>query len=211
MPVRQVVKPTKTTVRYIVQSIKNAMGIECESGLERDLALVLEFSPLVAFYEEQPQKFQIPAEPKAFTTIPDMRVTLINGEERLLEAKYARSAKKLEVRHQQVEKHLKTLGYRYQVLTERHIRPNQIVIDNCLYLNGFRSRSKRSAEELSIYVPKGTFRLEELIEILGDSQLAMELIARQLIYHDFTKILSQKSELRACRLGDFDFLTPFFI
>lgn len=211
MRVRKVVMRSRVTVRYIVQSIKNAMAIECESGLERDLALVLEFSPRVASYQEQPKEFQISAEPKAFTTIPDMLVTLSNGDKRFLEAKYARSAKKLEERHQQVEKHLKTLGYRYQVLTENDIRPNQIVLDNCLYLNGFRSRSKRSTEELSRYVPKGTFSLKELIEILGDSQLAMELIARQLVYHNFTKILSQKSELRACRPGDFDFLTPFFI
>lgn len=211
MQVRKVVTRSKVTVRYIVQSIKNAMAIECESGLERDLALVLEFSPWVDSYKEQPEKFQIPTEPKAFTTIPDMLVTLTNGDKRFFEAKYARSAKKLEGRHQLVAKHLETLGYRYQVLTENDIRPNQIVIDNCLYLNGFRSQSKRSAEELSRYVPKGTFSLKELIERLGDSQLAIELIARQLIYHDFKKILSQKSELRACRPGDFDFLTPFFI
>jgi hypothetical protein len=209
MPVRNVVLRTKTTTRYIVPSYKNGRDIQCESGLERDLMLLLEFSPQVVRYEEQPQVFRIHAEPKYFNATPDVKVSLDSNESNFLEVKYERKAQKLAEKHQQIAGHLKSMGYRYQVVTEKHIRPSQIVLDNCLILNGYRTQIQRSKDEMSNYVPGGTFTLRELIEKLGDSQLAMTLIAQQLIYHDFTKILSQKSELRASEPGDFDFLLPF--
>lgn len=80
MPVRNVSKRTMNTVRYLVPSAKNNRVVHCESTLERDMALRLEFAPNVVAYEEQPERFRIPFEPKSYSTIPDFKVTLDTGE-----------------------------------------------------------------------------------------------------------------------------------
>lgn len=58
---RKVVTRSKMTHRYLVISPKNKRTVECESGLERDFALLLEYSRNVRSYYEQPRKFRIPA------------------------------------------------------------------------------------------------------------------------------------------------------
>lgn len=209
MPVRSVIKRTKTSVRHGVASYKNSRRIGCESNLERDLALLLEFSPNIVTFEEQPQRFLIPGIPASFHTTPDFAVTLDTGEIIMVEVKYMRKAIELSDRHEQIAEHLSGLGFRYFVLTERHIRFSQTVLDNCLYLKGFKSRKYHAVAELRDLVPTRELTLSELIESVGDETIAAGLIAHQLVHHDFNKNLGPKSLLRPARENDFNYMTDW--
>lgn len=61
-PVRKTVTDRQQTTRYLTHSLKNNRTIGSESGLERDMTLLLEFSTGVLSYLEQPERFTITTE-----------------------------------------------------------------------------------------------------------------------------------------------------
>lgn len=94
MPVRKVVLPTGRKVRGYFPSKKMGRMIEWESPLERDAIVLLEFSPGVVSFQEQPRKviFYIGGVPHVY--FPDFEVVLTNGKVIDVEVKPALKLKK---------------------------------------------------------------------------------------------------------------------
>lgn len=208
MPIRNVTQRTRTTVRYKVPSPKNGRVIAGESGLERDLILRLEFAPNVVAFEEQPARFKIPGTPKDFHTTPDIAVTLDSGEIHYVEVKYARTAKKHSEKLNAIRKHLASKDIEYRVMTELNIRRSQAVLDNCLYLTGFKGQSIGRLSELRKLIPEYSTTVQELSRKAGSVFPVMEMIAHQLVFFDFNQPLRVDSRIRPLLKGDYGDFYP---
>lgn len=202
MPVRKTSQRTKTTVRHLVNSSKVGRVVECESNLERDLALLLEFSTNVVSFEEQPLRLTIPASPKSFQTTPDFSVLLDTRETELLEVKYQSQANKHAERLEVIKRHLATQGMVYRVMTEKSIRASRMVLHNCQYLKSFKKLDGVTLDQLKALAPKHPIRLDQLIEQVG-SDTAIQIIAHQLVFFDYDTPLNPKTILRPSLPGDF--------
>lgn len=207
MPIRDVTKRTKNTVRYLVPSPKNGRVITCESTLERDMILRLEFAPEVVSYEEQAKRIQVPFLPKAFNTIPDFEVVLMTGEIIYIEVKYKSSALKRIDRLMATEAHLQEIGFAYHVMTEKEIRPCQMILSNLLYLKAFKERSANSIYELEESAPIKPTTFGELAGTLGRNTV-VEMIAHQLVFIDLYQPIQLNSIIKPLTDGDYDYLYP---
>jgi len=207
MPVRTVTQRTKTTCRYLIFSLKNDRVIACESKLERDMALRLEFAPNVLAYEEQPVTFVIPDDPD-FKTTPDFKVVLDTGELEYIEVKYEKHRQANLSRLRTVTRHLKGEGITYRVMTENDIRWPQVLIDNLLFLRWFRKVDDAEMQRFVRLMPESPVSFQELAGILGSNEAATKAIATQSIFHDFSQPIRKTSMLRPVEPADFDYLYP---
>lgn len=207
MPIRDVTKRTKNTVRYLVPSPKNGRVIQCESTLERDMILRLEFAPNVVSFEEQATRIRVPFLPKSFNTIPDFEVVLDTGEIIYIEVKYKNAVMKRIDRLSAAAKHLEDIGFEYHVMTEKEIRPCQTMLHNLLYLKPFKERSANSIEDLKAAAPRKPTTFAQLAERLGKNTV-VEMIAHQLVFIDLYQLIQSNSVIRPISDGDYDYLYP---
>lgn len=121
---RKVVKRSNHGHVYKFASQKCGRTIQLESGLEYDLAVILEFDPGVILFQEQPFQLEIIFDDKLRTVYPDLMVFRDDGSTQVIEVKPAEKAqlpnirKKFELEHQVLE----SVGYQFKVITEHDIR-----------------------------------------------------------------------------------------
>lgn len=121
-------------------------GVQVESTLERDFALLCRFDPSVASVEEQPVRIEYgDADGRARSYVPDFLVTYKGGRPvpRLVEIKYSTDpmlvSGQLEGRFAAARAYARRQGWRFQVVTELEIRAPRL--ENTTFLLPFRGRS----------------------------------------------------------------------
>jgi hypothetical protein len=125
---------------------KGRPGVQVESTLERDFALLCRFDRSVATVEEQPVRIEYDdADGRARSYVPDFLVTHKGGRPvpRLVEIKYSTDpmlvSGQLDGRFAAARAYARRLGWRFQVVTELEIRTPRL--ENATFLLPFRGRS----------------------------------------------------------------------
>lgn len=124
MAVRNVVTPSGRRVRGYFPSRKMGRLIAWESQLERDAILLLEFSPGVLRYREQPERVHFQLDGDAALYIPDFELELADGQMMHVEVKPAAKLEKPDIalRFEAIARHYARIGRGLRILTEAHIR-----------------------------------------------------------------------------------------
>ncbi|WP_239988687.1 TnsA endonuclease N-terminal domain-containing protein [Paramagnetospirillum kuznetsovii] len=120
-------------------------GVQVESTLERDFALLCRFDSAVVGIEEQPVRIEYDdADGRARSYVPDFLVTYRGGRPvpRLVEIKYSTDpmlvSGQLDGRFAAARTYARRQGWRFQVVTEREIRTPRL--ENATFLLPFRGR-----------------------------------------------------------------------
>ena len=121
---RQVISPSGGIMRGKFPSRKNGRMVHHEGMLELDAIYLLEASPQVVRYREQPITITYPDGNRARRYTPDLEVTLADGQSIWVEVKPAVFLLKDEVQHKLacVAKQLQRNEQRFVVLTEEVLR-----------------------------------------------------------------------------------------
>lgn len=103
-------------------SVKLGRVVQCESELEREAALLLDFIPTVRAYGEQPVRINYLADGEWRSHIPDFAV-LVENQITFVEIKFVKDVDaQVESRTRLLEKRLGSLGAIYCLATEHHLR-----------------------------------------------------------------------------------------
>lgn len=121
---RQVISPSGGIMRGKFPSRKNGRMVHHEGLLELDAIYLLEASPQVVGYREQPTTITYPDGDRVRKYTPDLEVKLASGELIWIEVKPAVFLQKEEVRHKLecVGSHLKRSGHAFVILTDDVLR-----------------------------------------------------------------------------------------
>jgi hypothetical protein len=139
-------------------SLKLGRMVACESLLEGDLVLLLEFSPGVLFYQEQPARIEYWDGGQMREYFPDFEICLIDGTQAHLEVKpLARLVKpKIASKFRAIAKHYQQLGKQFRIVTERELH-REPLRTNLRKLSYLRGRARRELPTTDV-----------LFRILGD-------------------------------------------
>ncbi|WP_242442720.1 TnsA endonuclease N-terminal domain-containing protein [Magnetospirillum sp. 15-1] len=157
-------------------------GVQVESTLERDFALLCRFDPSVAGIEEQPVRIEYDdADGRARSYVPDFLVTYRSGRPvpRLVEIKYSTdpmlTSGQLDGRFAAARTYARRQGWRFQVMSELEIRTPRL--ENATFLLPFRGRPVAAGlrEALRSVLRKGGPKnvaslADEMAEALGLSR-----------------------------------------
>lgn len=121
---RNVISPSGGIVRGKFPSRKTGRMIHHEGLLELDAIYLLEASPLVETYKEQPRTLYYPDAEKLRRYTPDFEVVLATGESVLIEVKPSRSLACTEVQQKLacISAHMRRLDQPFVTLDERALR-----------------------------------------------------------------------------------------
>lgn len=149
MPVRTVPKNYRSLTGLVPNTRTQSMTA-FESSLERDFLLLLDFHPDVEFFEEQPVKIVYhDANGRRRTYTPDVLVRYRNDRPQarhtkplLCEVKYRDDLRQHWVEYRPkfrvAQRYARQQGWRFQVVTERHVRTPYL--DNVKFLRPYRAR-----------------------------------------------------------------------
>lgn len=121
---RQVIRPSGGIMRGKFPSRKNGRMVHHEGLLELDAFYLLEVSPLVLGYREQPTTITYPDGDRVRRYTPDLEVTLRSGKLVWIEVKPAVFLRKKDIQHMLacVASHLKRSGQTFAILTDEVLR-----------------------------------------------------------------------------------------
>ena len=121
---REVISPSGGIMRGKFPSRKNGRMVHHEGLLELDALYLLEASPLVQSYREQPITIYYPDGARTRRYTPDLEVTLQTGQTVWVEVKPRRSLQNEEVRHKLscISAHLERSHQPFVVLTDEVLR-----------------------------------------------------------------------------------------
>jgi hypothetical protein len=124
MRVRKVVTRRGRRFRGYFPSVKMGRTVHWESLLEKDAQLLLELSPGVAAYQEQPEVIEYFDGEQMREYIPDLSVILHDGTVRHIEVKPADQLARpsIRVKYEAIAKHYQSIQLPYRVVTEDEIR-----------------------------------------------------------------------------------------
>lgn len=143
-----------------------------ESSLERDFLTLLEFNQMVGAYHAQPEVLEwTDGLGKRWRSVPDVRLSLRDGRERVVEVKYLRDAIETKTHHKHAGMHAAymTLGVSFQVVTEKVIRRQPRLSNVARILDGARRwRASEGVIDLPvIHDARERWTLEELARHLA--------------------------------------------
>lgn len=123
-PARNVVRPTGAIIRGKFPSRKTGRMVKYEGLLEWGALYLLEASPAVVRYTDQPETTGYPDGNRLRRYTPDFEVCLRDGSSLLIEVKPKANADKPEIRHKlnAAADFYARQGRTLQVLTDEHIR-----------------------------------------------------------------------------------------
>lgn len=106
--------------RMRIPSAKLDRMVECESILEGDAALLLEYSPGVLSYQEQPALIQYWDGEQMRDYYPDFEVVLLNGSRLHIEAKHSHklAKPKLANKYRAIAAHYQRTPIQYRIISE---------------------------------------------------------------------------------------------
>lgn len=169
MLARKVITRRGRRFRGYFPSTKLGRMVAWESLLERDAILLLEFSPGVSSYQEQPTLMQYADGTRIRDYYPDFELELTSGKRIHVEVKTAYQLSKPEIaaKYTAISEHYARLRHGYRIVTEAEIcrEPLQTNLRTLAYLVGRKGRTLPSFQELidrfgSMATPFRTFDAE---------------------------------------------------
>lgn len=148
MPVRKI-KPSSFSYTGLIPSLKNQTSVQYESSLEADYIVLLEFTPYILKYLEQPVEISyLTDKGKTSRYTPDFLVHYHPDTEigalfkpRLVEIKYREDLKKnwkqLKPKFQAAIRYASDQKYEFKILTEVEIRTP--FLDNAKFLLSYKN------------------------------------------------------------------------
>lgn len=174
---RTVITRRGRRLRGYFPSHKLGRMVAWESLLERDAILLLECSPGVAFYREQPTLIEYFDGEKLRQYYPDFEVTLEDGEVLHLEIKTSAELAKpaVESRFRAIAAHYLRQQRDFRIATEREIRREPLLTNarTLAYLAGRTGKSLPSARVLANQIGYDALPFVE-----AEAQLGRELVIR---------------------------------
>lgn len=153
MLARKVVTRRGRRFRGYFPSTKLGRMVAWESLLERDAILLIEFSPGVLSYQEQPALVQYTDGYRIRDYFPDFELELANGKRVHVEVKSAHQLAKPEfaAKYTAIAEHYSRKGLDYRIVTEAEIcrEPLQTNLRTLAYLAGRKGRTLPSTRELA--------------------------------------------------------------
>jgi len=176
--------------RMRVPSMKLGRMVECESILEGDVALLLEYSSGVVSYQEQPALIQYWDGQQMRDYYPDFEVVLLDGSRVHLEVKHTHKLAKPKIaeKYRAIATHYQQLPILFRVITEQEGQqePLRSNLRRLSYL-----RTKVTAEPLpsraalSLLLGTAPFPLAKSESALG-IEVTQRLLAAGLLHGDLT-------------------------
>lgn len=181
--------------RMRIPSIKLARMVDCESILEGDVARLLEHSPGVLSYQEQPALIQYWDGKQIRNYHPDFEVVLVDRSRVHLEVKHSRDLAKPKVaaKFRAIAAHYQKTPIQFRIVTEQECR-REPLRSNIRQLNYLRTKSTSESlppqVELSHLLGRDPIALGKAEAILG-IEVTQRLLALGLLYGDLTKEITQ--------------------
>lgn len=176
--------------RMRIPSSKLARMVECESILEGDVALLLEYSPGVVSYQEQPARIQYWDGEQMRNYFPDFEAVLLDGSFVHIEAKHSRKLAKprLADKYRAIATHYQRTPVQYRIITELECQQEPLH-SNLRRLSYLRLKVTAeplpSREVLSRLLGSTSTTLASLEESLG-AAVTWRLLAIGLLHCDLT-------------------------
>lgn len=170
--------------RKRIPSTKLNRMVECESILEGDAALLLEYSPGVLSYQEQPTRIQYWDGERMRTYVPDFEVRLLDGARIHLEVKHSRDLAKPKIaeKYRAIAMHYQQTPVLFRIVTELECRrePLRTNLRRFSYLRTKAlTETLPSSAELTRFLGERPMPLKDVERALGGG------IAHRLLAHGF--------------------------
>lgn len=187
-PLKRVREPIKNycgLFRGKFPSRKTGRMVHWESLLERDAALLFEFSPGVISFREQPCKIFYNLDGRIRRYTPDFEITLTNGEILIVEVKPAVRLQRSEEKHRfsRITQYFSERGYRFILLTDEMIR-QPILLRNLRILCRYR-RENFSEFERRCWLERlnsfSNFAFADLVTLIGKEDEVWRLIEQRVL------------------------------
>lgn len=183
--------------RMRIPSSKLARMVECESILEGDVALLLEYSPGVVSYQEQPALIQYWDGEQMRNYFPDFEAVLLDGSRIHIEAKHSHKLAKprLADKYRAIATHYQRTPVQYRIITELECQ-REPLHSNLRRLSYLRTKVTTeplpSQEMLSRLLGNAPARLACLEASLGTA-VTWRLLAIGLLHCDLTAEITPAS------------------
>lgn len=173
-----------------VPSMKLGRMVECESILEGDVALLLEHSPGVVSYQEQPALIQYWDGQQMRDYYPDFEVVLLDGSRVHLEVKHTHKLAKPKIaeKYRAIATHYQQLPILFRVITEQESQrePLRSNLRRLSYLQTkVTAEPLPSRAALSVLLGTAPFPLAKSEATLG-IEVTQRLLAVGLLHGDLT-------------------------
>lgn len=188
---RQPTKNFSGLFRGKFPSLKIGRMVHWESLLERDAILLLEFSPGITSFREQPYSIHYFHDGRMRRYTPDFEITFRGGSTKLIEVKpwCKLQSEKEQRRFDAIRSHLNSFGIALVLLDDKQIR-KQPLLENLRVLNGNRT-PQLSADEAQHFeerlgqVTSPTFN--EAVRVLGSERVFWQLVDLEKITVDLAE------------------------
>lgn len=196
---RNAVTRSQRGFRMKYPSLKLGRMVECESLLEGDLARLLEFSPGVLSYQEQPALIQYWDGERMRDYFPDFEAVLLDGSRVHIEGK--RSAKlakpKVAAKYRAIAEHYRQTPIQFRIVTELECRcdPLSSNLRRLSYLRAkVTSEPLPSKAELSRLLGQAPISLARSEAILG-VDVTQRLLALGFLHCDLTAEITPNTQI----------------
>lgn len=184
---------SKHTINFY--SAKNGCHIWCESFLERNYALMLEYDESVRQYASQPESFSVFGRRYS----PDFLVEYVSGYAEYVEVKHTRYMDDEFFDRQQLRKQVIHQVTQLELLLVSELDIDPVEIENYDLLMGYKALdvSHILSEITKISKKVKLSRLETLVSSLsgGSQALAWALVSQQYFYFDTSKPFNAETTL----------------
>lgn len=209
------IKPTNVSYTGRLRSYKLKRVVSFESSLERDMIFLLEYSPKVRSYQEQPITIEYFHDGKKHSYTPDFFVEYdknfasgIRQKPMIIEVKYRKNLRKnwkqLKPKFQAALRYASDRGWRFKIMTEVEIRTPYL--DNIRFLLGYYEHPPEQEHFLKLLQKAKelqNFTAEQLIlaatrDVEQRAQMIYGLwymVAKGNIQTDLSKKLNMQSQL----------------
>lgn len=200
MRVRKVVTRRGRHIRGDFPSKKLNRMVVWESPLEKDALLLIELSPGVISYQEQPEEVVYWNGEVMCRYVPDVRVNLCDETSLLIEVKPADELKRpvVKAKYTWIARHLQEQGERFLILTEQEIyqEPQFSNLRQLRHWYNHPPENLPSAKEVAAKLQGHDHAcLQECLDMFGPG-VAYALIAIGLLVADMSLVLTPASPVQ---------------
>lgn len=186
-------------------SVKLGRMVECESLLEADAVRLLEFSPGVLSYQEQPARIQYWDGEKMRDYYPDFRLNLSDGRVVHLEVKRSEELAKVTLKNKfsAIARHYAETGTHFRIATEREIRkePLQTNLRRLCYHRSHATQDLPSITKLTYELGLASIALNKVEQLLGP-KMTWRLLALGHLECDLNREISSETNICVNRGGN---------
>ncbi len=193
-------------VRGKFPSRKMGRMIHWESQLERDVVLLLEFSPGISAFREQPIRTYYSLDGNTRRYTPDFELTFHSGEIQFIEVKPLQKALDPAESHRltTIREHFDKSGRAFRIITETEIRQTQL-LENLRVLFRYRHaaldafgrhRWRERFKEID------AISFDEAAVIIGGNIGVWNLIDQGILACDLRSAINGKTDLKVIKEGE---------